>query len=287
MMRCRLKGIFGVGRPKLCGPVAFALHDHEFGEIFWIDEGCCRQVVNGVAQELVEGDMVFIRPADAHSLHSKGGAPFHLVNISFQWSHFLNLKARYFPQDHSLYNEDSRLPRGFRLEGKILCWARDAFTELLKSPRTAFFLERFLMNLFAELALVGEPTCLFDESAPGWMREAWRIMKEPSRLEEGVAGFSRLCGRSDGHVSREFRRHTGTTLVAAINRLRMDYAATLLAGSRREIVEIGMLCGFQSLSRFYQCFKESYGLTPRQYRVAASGDRTALGLVGRTSGVDV
>jgi AraC family cel operon transcriptional repressor len=287
--RMRLGDLYKVGRPQLCGSPAFPLHDHEFGEVFWIDEGCCHHVVNGVTQELQEGDLTFIRPSDVHSLSSlRREKPFCVINIAFQWHLFLNLKARYFPSDSGVYQENSPLPCRFRLEGESLRWARESFTELVKSPPTAFFLDRFLMNLLAEFSLVGgNSVSIFDENTPGWMLKAWRMMHEPSHLEGGVEEFHRLCRRSDGHVSREFRRHTGITLVAAINRLKMEHAAALLAGSRSEIVDVGLSCGFQSLSRFYQCFQECYGMTPRRYRERAARSHGSLGLTGKTGRKEV
>lgn len=277
MNRNYLRKTFELGRPKLCGKIAYPLHDHDFGEIFWMDKGRCLHVVNGIAQDLDEGDLLFVRPSDAHSFHSIGNKSFWLVNIAFHWGQFLSLKGRYFAGDAEIYGEKSRLPKLLKMNARTRLWAEQAFTELVKAPRSVFFIERFLMNLFAEFGLVREPDGFFDQATPRWLLEAWQGMSDPLRLEEGAAGLFRLCGKSEGHVSREFRKHTGKTVVDAVNELRMEHAAALLAGTSRDILEIAMDCGFQSLSGFYHSFRSCHGVTPRQFRQNAAGFINSFG----------
>ncbi|MFC0698824.1 helix-turn-helix domain-containing protein [Paraburkholderia humisilvae] len=59
--------------------------------------------------------------------------------------------------------------------------------------------------------------------------------------------------------------------------LRLEHAARLLPGaSRGEIQTIAYQCGFSSLAHFSRAFKESYGMTPREYaatHMAASSSK--------------
>ncbi len=42
-------------------------HDHDFAEIFWFEEGEGWHLINGHKEKLSKGDMVFMRPLDAHT----------------------------------------------------------------------------------------------------------------------------------------------------------------------------------------------------------------------------
>ncbi|MBQ9968658.1 MAG: AraC family transcriptional regulator [Oscillospiraceae bacterium] len=62
-------------------------------------------------------------------------------------------------------------------------------------------------------------------------------------------------------LSRRFKEHTGLSIRACLTKIRMVHAEELLRqGSNiKEIVE---LCGFSSVSNFYQMFSDHQGMTP-------------------------
>jgi len=68
-------------------------------------------------------------------------------------------------------------------------------------------------------------------------------------------------------LTRSFRREFGTTLVDAVEILRIGYAKELLAGSL-PIAEIALASGFADQSHFTKVFRRATGTTPRRYRIA-------------------
>lgn len=72
------------------------------------------------------------------------------------------------------------------------------------------------------------------------------------------------------HLSRCFRRTTGTTLHSYVMARRTERARSLLCDPRLTLADIAYRCGFASQSHFTAVFKKSVGLTPGHYR------RTAL-----------
>jgi len=68
------------------------------------------------------------------------------------------------------------------------------------------------------------------------------------------------------HLSRCFRRATGTTLHAYVMARRTDRAIALLADNKLTLAEIAYRCGFASQSHFTAVFKKSTGMTPGHYR---------------------
>lgn len=267
MRRNHLNRLFGTRRSRFQGPDAFPLHDHSFGEIFWIEAGRCGHEVNGKSFLLGPGDCVFIRPWDAHRFFSPvGRTPFWLINTAFQWHVLEGLKQRHYGNQGGFYGEEDVLPKTIRLRSRQLEAARAQCIGLINSPQSAFYIERFLMNLFAEIAPPEQVSIFTHGRPPSWLRQAWQAIQHPAHLRLGVPEFQRLCGRSAEHVSREFRRHAGRTVTAVVNELRMRRAAALLAGTEEDILEIAAQCGFESLSHFYLRFRETHGAAPGAYR---------------------
>ncbi|WP_052770190.1 helix-turn-helix transcriptional regulator [Paenibacillus sp. IHB B 3415] len=74
---------------------------------------------------------------------------------------------------------------------------------------------------------------------------------------------------SYGHLSREYKKLTGHTLVRRMNKIRLEKAwELLLPGSN--ISEVAEQAGFADLSYFSKAFKKSYGQAPQSYRKAHS-----------------
>lgn len=258
--------LFDPKRVRLQGPTAYGHHYHEFGEIFWLDKGRCRHVINGESIIMNVGDCVLIRPWDCHAFSGLDEKPFWVSNVCFQWFIYKDIAKRYFPLEYDIYGEKLPMPQSLTLDSNQLQWARSAFLELLQAPCSLFHIERYLINFFAKvLPLPKEPPLLGPE-APYWMQTAWHMMQEPRYFRGGIAAFQKLCGRSREHVSRKFRELTGQTLNKEITRLRVTHAASLLAGADSQIVDIAIECGFESLSYFYLCFRRQYGMSPLAYR---------------------
>ena len=93
------------------------------------------------------------------------------------------------------------------------------------------------------------------------------MIQKPGGFTGGVTTFRKLCGKSATHVARESREWLHATPSQLINRSRMDYAARELSMTDRTIVDISLDCGFSSLSRFYQVFRQHYRMPPRKYRI--------------------
>ncbi len=261
----QLHYLYSVGSHKMAGKIAYPLHGHSFGEIFWVARGEMLHRINGREQMMRKGDCAWLRPCDVHSLHSTDGRKvFWIVNIAFQWSIYKALCERYFHGDKGVYGEDGEMPRFVHFDGaRMERLAHDAVT-LVNAPTHHFNIERFLMNVIAEAGRWGGGESAGD--APKWLNDAHHLFKSVEHFRKGAAGFYPLCGKSVEHVSREFRRCYGKTVQEYAQELKMHHAAILLEVSTKEIADIAMDCGFDSLSQFYLRFRQHHELTPVQYR---------------------
>lgn len=267
MFRTRLDGYYRVVRSEMRGPEAFPLHDHEFGEIFWVDQGVCQHFCDGERTVMEEGDCCFLRPWDAHSLHGDAISSFYIFNIAFSWDSLIFVQQRYFPSgDGDPYGVYQERYRRMRLSALSLSFCRQSAMELLNGEPSLLKLERFLMDLLSHFSRTLPAIGDLRHAPPAWLLAGCEAMKQPANMRGGVARLAELCGRSPAHVAREFRRCYGQTPHSWIERLRMNYAAAQLAGTAKDILEISWDCGYESLSHFYLRFRHHFKLSPARYR---------------------
>ncbi|WP_110930114.1 AraC family transcriptional regulator [Paenibacillus bouchesdurhonensis] len=75
-----------------------------------------------------------------------------------------------------------------------------------------------------------------------------------------VSNFSKY------HFTRVFSSMVGMTPYAFLNTKRLNKSVEYLVGTNKTVLEISMLCGFDSVSNFNQAFKKLYDHTPSDVR---------------------
>lgn len=75
-----------------------------------------------------------------------------------------------------------------------------------------------------------------------------------------------LCNVSKYHLSKLFKTEKNETFVSYLNSIRVQNAADLLVNTDKSILEISMMCGFNSQSHFCEIFKAKKGISARSFR---------------------
>src|SRR5262249_21380673 len=90
---------------------------------------------------------------------------------------------------------------------------------------------------------------------------------EPVGIDRAAAelGMSRRC------FTRLFRKAAGCSYAKYVERIRVEYAQTLLRETDRGVATIAFECGLQDLSSFYRAFKRQTGRPPQQWRQTVAG----------------
>lgn len=98
-------------------------------------------------------------------------------------------------------------------------------------------------------------------------------LSEPLRL----TALSPASGLSRRQMERLFRREMGRTPARYYLDLRLERAHILLLTASQPVIEIAMACGFSTASHFSRTYRERYGCTPQQTRLAETARRRAGG----------
>lgn len=87
-------------------------------------------------------------------------------------------------------------------------------------------------------------------------------LKDPITLSD-VADYVHL---NPVYLSSYFKNKTGINFSAYLKNTRMERAKQLLAHTQNPIFQICEMTGFKSESHFYKSFKDTFDVTPQQYR---------------------
>jgi AraC family transcriptional regulator len=82
-----------------------------------------------------------------------------------------------------------------------------------------------------------------------------------------LADLAALLGMSQFHFSHLFKQSIGTTPYQYLLQQRVERAKQLLKQTDRSIMDIALLCGFNSHSHLSKQFRQLTGVTPRIYRI--------------------
>ena len=82
----------------------------------------------------------------------------------------------------------------------------------------------------------------------------------------GIKEMAEACGFSQSHFMKFFKTAVGEPFTGYLNNYRLTMASRLLLSSDSSILEIAEECGFSNLSYFNRTFKQTFGMTPREFR---------------------
>ncbi|GHE21118.1 GlxA family transcriptional regulator [Halomonas urumqiensis] len=100
--------------------------------------------------------------------------------------------------------------------------------------------------------------------------EAISLMERHQEVALPLSEVARRSGLSPRQLQRLFEQTLGTTPREWYLHLRLERAWHLLRESDREILSVGLACGFTSGSSFSRAFRTRYGLSPREVRRQAA-----------------
>jgi AraC family transcriptional regulator len=168
------------------------------------------------------------------------------------------------------------LERAGEIQGPVSGWLAERLYEEFQRPFTAggLALEGMLLELTAEAARrVGQGAV---KITPEWLKNVRRHLESNCLRSVSLAEMARVSGMHRVHVSREFRKHFGTTIGEFLRSLRVQHARRLLAGSTQTLTDIALDCGFADQSHFSATFRRLTGLTPAVFRQMALHSRQEM-----------
>ncbi len=102
--------------------------------------------------------------------------------------------------------------------------------------------------------------------APRWFNEYYDIISRPDIFTLPFERVIGLSGKTREHLSRVFRKVTGSMISEFIISKRINYACILLRDKEISINDVVLRSGFTNTGTFYSNFKKKTGQSPERYR---------------------
>jgi len=137
-------------------------------------------------------------------------------------------------------------------------WERtDAFSKF--QVKTLFY--QFINELMRQLSAQGIET-----AKPDLVAQAVRYLQENYMLPVMVDPLAELLDCSAGHLSRTFKKETGSSLITYLTRIRLDRAKELLLQTDASLQNIAESIGIPDVIYFSRLFKKHVGLAPGRFK---------------------
>lgn len=250
------------------------LHDHNFCEWFLISYGEVEHECNGRLTRLCPGDMMLIRAQDRHCYHPLHQMECGLFNLAFATSILKNaLSFLTGAPSENLEKQNALLSAKLPPFAHLDSAEQREYAQALQQINTfsefqyqdqGIYARQFLIRLLAQHFLKQTP--LAQQPAPQWLERLCREMQRPERFIQGITAMLELCPCTKEHLYRQFQKCYHETPGAFLHRLRLSYAANLLAHTDSGITQIALDAGYENLSYFYQRFRCQFSMTPQEYR---------------------
>jgi AraC-like DNA-binding protein/quercetin dioxygenase-like cupin family protein len=254
---------FHIARVTIHSRYDLSLHNHDYAEIFWIENGNGHHLINGQKTPLKPGTLVMIRPDDEHTFTSTS-AGLTIMNLAFPAETLDYLRARYFTDYASYFWINTTLPYHVLMDMALIRRISQKAEKTWKYKKSKFYLDTLLLFIFGLIA--ANKDLEIDNQIPVWLHNAIQDYTTPELFKQGANGFAALCEKNIDHVNRVIRTAYDKTLSELINELRMTFAAKQLSMTNNPIKVICNDCGFTNLGHFYKTFKQMFNQTPTAYR---------------------
>lgn len=245
------------------------LHNHDYFEIFIVEDGSLHHYLNGVNEILPPHTMVFLWPEDVHNFFRKDKQPVRFLNLAFPreiYEQALTMAGIDKNRDKSTFRTAVPLP----YELSQLFLRRMSWLYAERQWLSPEILRPMLCSLLADMLTI----CAVEDTSvpiiPEWLRTTCDAMRHWVNLVEGLPRMVELSGKTQEHLTRSMRKYVKMSPSEYVNLLRLERVADELSSTDKPVLELMLDAGFQNASYFNRLFKEKYGLSPRQYRLATT-----------------
>jgi AraC-like DNA-binding protein len=208
---------------------------------------------------LEKGKIFLINCTNYHYYESSKDAPWE-----FLWIHFHGFNALHYYEELTnngfplLTLEDSFLIESALRRIISLHQRKDVHRELITS--------NLITQILTELILLAVPTEYLNHNVPTYVNKIKQKLNTEYKDKINLDGLALEFNIDKFHMSKVFKKYTGTTINEYLIDQRISHAKELLKYSEMPVSEITYECGMNNVSHFINLFKEREGKTPYLFR---------------------
>lgn len=254
----------------------FQGESHDFWEMVYVDKG--RVQIRRDQEKIVleQGQVVFHKPNEFHSIQALDSAP-NLFVVSFScpseamtWferyqtqldrtlKSYVTAIIREAEQTYVIPKNDTELKKLIRKENAPL-----GGEQLIKT-----YLEQLLLFLLRTITKKEAPV-LTPQKEPEKNPLVQAVLGYLGERVEEVVRIEDICvefGYSRSYLSRVFQAETGQTLAACAMKMKVDRAKQLIRETNMNFAQISARLSFENPQYFSRVFKRLTGMTPSEFK---------------------
>lgn len=245
-------------RPR---PDRFTMHTHTYAEVYLFLSGCGTFHIEGNAYPLTQGDVLLMRPAEAHCIEVDPQTPYDRIVINFDTSLF------------SAIDPEGTLIRPLfsRKAGTQNLYHRQDFDEaqydaclqgMLRSGGNRTVSLAHLILLLQQISVIFSDRPMQEDT--GTVEQA--IIQYINKNLHKELNLQLLCDKfflSRAQLCRRFHKATGTSVGKYINLKRLLACRQLIQEGEKPS-KVYTAYGYRDYSTFYRAYTRQFGQSPGQ-----------------------
>ena len=258
----------------------FASHgeSHDFWELVYAVKNPIVCTANGERITLKEGEVLFHKPNEFHTLAGNGDCAPDVFIISFECK---SEAIRFFENKHLTLDRDL-----LKYIYMIIDESKNTFDLPISSPairkmplaKTESLGGMQLIKNLTEILLINlmrRETGKVETQAQFLLKEDYdehitreiiTYLKANVTKTVTIDEIAKSLSYTKSYLFRQFKRSTGDTIMSYFLKLKIDAAKKMLREGGRSISEIAASLSFESPNYFSKAFKKVTGRTPMQYK---------------------
>ncbi len=261
----------------------FPVHRHNYIEIMYVCQGAITHYIDGKEMTMEQGDMLLL---NQHVHHGVKRAEYGDIGINFiALPEFFDIPLQMLKEHNVIadfllntfrYNHPVPHYLLFRLGNQkaIENLMENMIRSIIEGNPKEDGINQYSMGLVF-LYLINHMESLEHNSSQSYKDVVVQATMKYIDTCYRTANLSKVAqdfNLTVSALSRIIKGQTGYTFQEHLMRKRFQKAVVYLLETELPADEIAVNVGYENISFFYRQFKQRYGTTPRQYRIAHKGD---------------
>lgn len=249
-------------------------HSHEFLELAYVAKGSIIHDLNGTTTVMKQGDYLIVDYGAEHSYRQMESEEICVVNCLFlpEFIDKTMIRCKSFHQLIQHYLIRMSEPFTVLKPSSLVFHGEAEITGLIEQMQKEYeekkpgYLEIVRSNLIELIILTMRQIHIPSSKSDRSCDDMIHYINENYSEHISLAQLAEELNYSTPYLSRKFKKETGMNFSDYVQKVRVEQSCRLLANTKKSVIEISQLVGYNDVKFFNRIFKKQKKTTPRVFR---------------------